>query len=57
MNIIFLNYSKQSVNKPVNGTSGPSRNVPSPRPNVNGNGDIYKYVIVQIFSIKQSPLI
>ncbi|XP_018565342.1 WD repeat-containing protein 47 isoform X5 [Anoplophora glabripennis] len=36
------NYSKQNVNKPVNGSTVPSRNTSSPRPNVNGNGDVYR---------------
>ncbi|KAJ8974754.1 hypothetical protein NQ317_017024 [Molorchus minor] len=38
----MLLYRKQNVNKPVNGSAIPNRNAPSPRPNVNGTGDMYR---------------
>lgn len=40
----FFFCSKQTANKPVNGTSGLGRGTPSPKPNLNGNGDVYRYV-------------
>ncbi|KAJ8925200.1 hypothetical protein NQ315_001386 [Exocentrus adspersus] len=39
----YAEECKQNVNKPVNGSTVPSRNAASsPKPNINGNGDAYR---------------